>query len=285
MRLSVVIPSFNQGRFLATAIASVRDHAPPDTELIVMDGGSRDDSVAVLRAHADRLAYWESAPDRGQSDALNRGFARATGDILAWLCADDHYLPGGPTALVEWLRAHPQESWVYGDGSRIDGAGAEIETIPADEPDVANLHNWCCVFTPACFWRRSLWERAGGRVDEALHYTMDWELMLRFARHAQPHHLRVPVTAIRDHTDSKSVLAQHDRNHRLKRNREIARISRRYGGLACYNSVVLPLERLAHLHEKMPARPAWFARLAFIGLHLPLRATRALYGAPKSNLA
>lgn len=283
-RLSVVVPSFNQGEYLETAIRSVRNHAPANTELIVLDGGSTDHSAAVLRAHAGEIDYWESEPDNGQSDALNRGFARCTGDIMAWLCADDHYLPGGPAAILERFQQHPTENWIYGDGIRIDANGKLSKEIRADEPDVRNLPNWCCVFTPACFWRRDLWQQAGGFVDETLHYTMDWELMLRFARHAQPSHVSVPVTAIRDHVTSKSQLAQASREHRQRRNREVGRVSRRYGGLLCYNNVALPWLRLAHFRERLPKRPLWLHRALFAGLHLPLRGVRRLYGAPKSNL-
>ncbi|MGQ0603596.1 MAG: glycosyltransferase family 2 protein, partial [Anaerolineales bacterium] len=114
-RLSIITPSFNQAQFLEATLRSVLDQHYPNLEYLVIDGGSTDDSVAIIQRYADRLAYWVSEKDRGQSDAINKGLARATGEIVAWLNSDDTYLPGALAAQAGYLCAHTDVEVVYGD--------------------------------------------------------------------------------------------------------------------------------------------------------------------------
>ena len=115
-RISVVTPSFNQGRFLEQCITSVLNQDYPDLEYIVIDGGSSDESVDVLRRYEKHFAFWVSEPDKGQSDALNKGFRRATGDLAVWLNADDFFLPGAFAAVAAAYQQNPDASFYFGDG-------------------------------------------------------------------------------------------------------------------------------------------------------------------------
>ena len=118
--ISIITPSFNQARFLPRTIESVLTQDYPNMEYILMDGGSTDGSLEIIRNYADRLSYWESKPDRGQTDAINKGFARATGKYLAWLNSDDVYKPGAISEAVDFLENHPEAAMVYGDCTFID---------------------------------------------------------------------------------------------------------------------------------------------------------------------
>lgn len=137
--VSIVTPSYNQARYLETTLRSVLDQNYPAIEYLVADGGSTDGSVEVLQRYTDRLAWWVSEPDRGQTDALNKGFARARGEILAWLNSDDTYEPGAIAAAVAYLTAHPEIGMVYADTHFIDENGRPLGSFPAAQTDYRRL--------------------------------------------------------------------------------------------------------------------------------------------------
>lgn len=180
--ISIITCSFNQNRFLPTTIASVLAQTGADVEYLVIDGGSSDGSVATIERHAGRLAYWVSEPDGGQSEALNKGLSRATGEIVGWLCSDDVLLPGALSRVVQIFKQHPEVDAVYGNALLIDTAGNVVR--PKREID---FHPWLLVGDhnyipqPAMFWRRRVHERIGF-LREDLHLTMDLELWLRFGK-------------------------------------------------------------------------------------------------------
>lgn len=179
-RVSIVTPSYNQGQFIEETIRSVLLQGYSNLEYIVIDGGSTDGSVEIIRRYAERLAYWVSEPDRGQSDAINKGFFRASGKILAWLNSDDLYLPGAITRAVEYLEEHPRAGIVYGAYKVIEGDGCAVEdcSVPP-EYSFATLLRYHFP-QPTMFFRREVIERVGPlQVD--LQYSMDWDLMLRAA--------------------------------------------------------------------------------------------------------
>ncbi|HEX2116225.1 MAG TPA: glycosyltransferase family 2 protein [Alphaproteobacteria bacterium] len=190
-KLSVVVPSFNQGRYLEEGLRSILLQGYPDLELIVMDGGSSDETVAVLRKYEPWIAHWVSAPDRGQSSAINAGFRRATGDICAWLCCDDRYLPGALIRAGTNFANDAQCEWLAGSGRLVFQSG-RVGVMRSRIDSVAEmLEFWryggeCFVFQPSTFWRRRLWLAAGG-VREDLHMTMDYDLWLRFAERTRLH--------------------------------------------------------------------------------------------------
>ena len=178
--ISVVMPSYNHARYLRSAIDSVLSQGYPALELIVIDGGSRDESIDILKSYGERLQF-VSERDRGQADAINRGFGRAKGDILCWLNSDDMFMPGAIPNAVRAFEEHPHVDFVYGRGWNIDESGEIIDDAGVLTFDLWKLiHQRNFIQQPSCFFRRSLIERVGP-IDESLHYVMDWDLWIRFA--------------------------------------------------------------------------------------------------------
>src|SRR6266576_1298377 len=135
-KISIVTPSFNQGRFLEETILSVLNQNYPNLEYIIIDGGSTDETVDVIRRYEDRLAYWVSEKDRGQVHAINKGIEKTTGDLFGFINSDDLYLPGTFSAVAEYFESHPQAEWVCGDTIMFE-AGREYEFIPTVVPKSA----------------------------------------------------------------------------------------------------------------------------------------------------
>ena len=178
-KISIVTPSYNQVPFLEETIQSVLSQGYPDLEYLVMDGGSTDGSVEIIRRHEKQLSYWQSEPDEGQSDALKKGFARSSGDILAWLNSDDTLVPGILIPVGEYFSSHPDVDIVYGNINLVDPAGEPMYTAyPHLDLRILVYENR---FIPqqAMFWRRELYERIGG-VNPKLRFAMDFELAMKF---------------------------------------------------------------------------------------------------------
>lgn len=180
------MPSFNHARFIERSLNSVLNQEYEGTELIVMDGGSSDGTRDILEKYSRHMAVWRSERDGGQSDALNKGFAHATGEIYGWLNSDDLYLPGALHHAAHVFAAYPQIDVVYGDWLTVDEADRIIERFPALAASRGRLvtEGFFCN-AQAMFWRRSLHERVG-ELDVRLHYTMDFDLMLRMISVAGP---------------------------------------------------------------------------------------------------
>lgn len=178
-RFSLIMPSFNQAPFIERSLISVINQEDEGVELIVIDGGSSDGTREILERYSRHIAHWRSEPDGGQSDALNKGFRCATGEIYGWLNSDDVYLPGALHHAAQIFRARPDIDVVYGDWLMIDETDRVIEHCPALAPSWTRLitEGFFCN-AQAMFWRRSLHERLG-ELDVQLHFTMDFDLMLR----------------------------------------------------------------------------------------------------------
>jgi glycosyltransferase involved in cell wall biosynthesis len=190
-RITIVIPSFNQGRYIEAAIRSVLLQGYPDVELIVMDGGSSDGTVAVIRKYEPWIAYWVSAADGGQSAAINEGFRRSTGAVCAWIGCDDRYLPGTLSRVGRLFADAPDRAWLAGAGRLVfqSGRSGVMPSRVSSAADLLDFWRWggdCFVVQPSCFWRRGLWDAAGGLRDH-LHLSMDYDLWLRFAQRAALH--------------------------------------------------------------------------------------------------
>lgn len=200
----MVVPSYNQARWLDEALASIVSQ-DIDAEVIVMDGGSTDGSVEVIRRYEDRITYWQSQPDGGQTMAIREGFRRATGEVLGWLNSDDVLCDGALRAVAEAFAADPSIRWLYGDGVTIDEDSRELihrPNVQLDPDDLFNLH----LYLPqeCTYFRRDLYFEAG-EVDPDLHYAMDYDLWLRFASLAPPRHLRAWIGKFRVVAGQKSA--------------------------------------------------------------------------------
>jgi glycosyltransferase involved in cell wall biosynthesis len=179
--VSIVTPSYNQGRFIEETILSVLNQDYPRIEYIIMDGGSTDETLDILRKYTGRLT-WYSEKDKGQSDAINKGLRLAKGEILAYLNSDDTYLPGAISRAVRYLTAkNPDSPLVYGEGYNITAEGTIIERYPTEPFDFHHLAETCFICQPTTFWKRDVMETIG-LFDENLHYAMDYEYWIRVAK-------------------------------------------------------------------------------------------------------
>jgi glycosyltransferase involved in cell wall biosynthesis len=178
--VSIVTPSYNQGRFLRRTIESVLNQSYPHIEYLVVDGGSTDDSVAILESYGDRV-WWVSEPDAGQADALNKGFARCRGELRAYLNSDDVLRPGAVDKVVAYFHAHPDWDLLYGRAQTIDEHDRVTGTYRTAPFTLTRLAEDSCICQPAAFWRTALAERLGP-FNADLHYCMDYEYWLRAAR-------------------------------------------------------------------------------------------------------
>jgi glycosyltransferase involved in cell wall biosynthesis len=213
--VSIVTPSFNQGKYLEETILSVLEQDYPNLEYLIADGGSTDGSREIIERYANlddpklgRLRWWVSEPDRGQTDAINKGFARAQGEILAWLNSDDTYLPGAIAEAVDYLlTAHPEAGMVYGDANLVDESGAVTGKFPARQTDYRRLRGgYVHIPQQAAFFRASLWQQVGP-LDPSFYFAMDYDLWVRLARLAPLHYHPRLWANFRLHGGGKSVVA------------------------------------------------------------------------------
>ena len=209
-RVSIVTPSYNQGQFIEETIRSVLLQGYPNLEYIIVDGGSTDGSVEVIRKYEPWLAHWVSEPDDGQAAAINKGWQRATGDIVAWLNSDDLYEPGAVCTAASSLQDHPEVAMIYGKYLRIDQRG---NPLPMDHakpriPPQIDMRHWltsweCPIAQPSVFVRREILERVG-MLDPALHFAMDMDLWVRIALVADLGYIPIVLSRARIHPAAKS---------------------------------------------------------------------------------
>lgn len=222
--IALVTCSFQQGRYLGQAIESVLAQRYPALEYAIVDGGSTDESVAIIERHASALAYWVSEPDGGQTDALIKGFARTTGEICGWLCSDDLLLPGALHAVGEFFLRHPRVMAAYGDALWIDAAGRFLR--PKKEMGFNRfvlLHDHNYVPQPSMFWRRALYDAVGG-LDRGFELAMDADLWARFSARTRIAHIPRYLSCMRWYPEQKT------RSRRDEGRREDGRIRARGAG-------------------------------------------------------
>lgn len=207
LQISIVTPSFNQGHFLEETIKSVLEQNYPNLEYIIIDGGSNDESVDVVKKYTNQLAYWVSEPDRGQSHAINKGFGRCTGDIIAWINSDDLYLPGTFSFIADFFANNPDVDLVYGDAEIIDETGKFLMHRKELSTDylMGFLVGWGFLIPqPAAFWRKSVLEHMG-YLNEAFHYAMDYEFWQRTAEQKKIQHITRTFARQRYHRKAKTL--------------------------------------------------------------------------------
>ena len=237
MRISIVTPSLNQCGFISEMLASLESQDYPDWEHVVFDAGSTDGSVQVWREWEGKLRNESEGvtsecgmrvrvsvePDRGQSDAINKGMRVASGEIVGWLNADDVFLPSALAKVAEAFEKNPDAVVVYGVGAKTDLEGREIKRVPFREFCHKRLSYAFGAVQPAMFFRRDAYWKVGG-LDESLHYAMDWDLLLKLAKVGK-------VVAIPDHLANIRYYPETKTNTGgWKRMREIARIARSHNG-------------------------------------------------------
>jgi glycosyltransferase involved in cell wall biosynthesis len=202
--VTIVTPSYNQAAFLEQTIQSVLDQDYPNLEYIIVDGASSDGSQEIIKKYEHRLAWWVSEPDHGQAEAINKGLARANGEIVAWLNSDDYYLPGAIAAAVLALNSAPETGLVYGDVLAVDGNSEIINTLRYKDWKLIDLMCFNIIGQPAVFFRKELFERAG-QLDIHYHCMLDHQLWLRMAGLAPIHYVPELWAAARFHAAAKNI--------------------------------------------------------------------------------
>lgn len=203
--VSIITPSFNQAQFLEETIQSVLHQDYPHIEYIVIDGGSTDGSVDIIRKYEPWLAYWVSEPDQGQADAINKGWSMARGEILAYLNSDDTYAPGAIAIAANWLDTNPEADIVYGDALLIDHNGKVIGEFLGEAFDYLGFVRTCrnVIPQPSAFLRRSVLSQAG-LIDPTLQFVIDFEFWLRVGRCCKMLHKPGVLSNVRIQSASKT---------------------------------------------------------------------------------
>jgi len=225
-KISVVVPSYNQGRFLGEALQSVVDQDYPRLELIVMDGGSTDESVEVLKRFEPFISYWQSQPDGGQSAAINAGIERATGAIVCWLNSDDLFCAGALKSVGEAASRHSGCGLYIGDGLRLDETSKSLvpvfpNGVELDRQALREGVNY--ILQPSAFFSRDAWIEAGG-LDPKLNYVMDWDLLIRISNRHRAVLINAPLAIGREYTETKTASGG------IERAIEILQMCRKHSG-------------------------------------------------------
>ena len=201
--ISIITPSFNQAKYLEATIESVLSQDYPRIEYIVIDGASTDGSVEIIKKYENRLAFWVSEKDKGQADAINKGLARAKGDILAWLNSDDYYLPYAISSAVKVFEDNPDVVIVYGNMLAVDEHGKTINILKYRQLSLEDLLCFQIIGQPAVFFRRESFERTVG-LDTTFHFLLDHHLWIRIAQQGKILHVPQTWSAARYHAEAKN---------------------------------------------------------------------------------
>jgi Glycosyltransferase len=227
-KISVITPSYNQGRFLEHCISSVLSQNYPHLEYIIIDGGSRDGSIEIIKKYERNISFWISEPDEGQSNALNKGFRLATGDLVAWLNADDFYLPGALMTVARAFQADPEASFYFGDGLRVDEAGRPKRGFSPNGQvkfnQTALVFGLNYILQPATFINRSCLAQIN-YLDSTLCYGMDSDLWIRLSQLASPAPISTRIAASREYANTKTATGSFERIEELRQ------IAKKHSGL------------------------------------------------------
>jgi glycosyltransferase involved in cell wall biosynthesis len=227
-KISIVTPSFNQGQFLEECIDSILSQNYPNLEYIIMDGGSRDNSVDIIKKYEKHLNYWQSKPDNGQYAAINEGFKKTTGEIMTWLNSDDILHPKSLDTVSEILSRFREIEWIMGRPNGIDEKGKQswmLGFLPlwSREKYLRRQYKDPYIQQEGAFWRRRLWEQTGGALDTSWKLAADMELWARFFRFSQLHSVDALLGAYRTHAAQKTaaLLEEYNREAEIIIDREI----------------------------------------------------------------
>lgn len=219
-KISIITPSYNQGQFIERTIKSVLNQKYPNLEYIVVDGGSTDETVKILKKYSSKIR-WISEQDNGQADAINKGIKMSTGDILAYLNSDDIYEPESFQTISDYFLNNPEAMLVYGKGKHIDKNNIYIEDYPSKPTDYLGLHPTCSICQPTAFWRRELIDEIG-YFDEKLKYAMDYDYWIRVSIKYPLNYIYKYLGSTRFYKETKTS------GQRPKVHREIIDVQKRY---------------------------------------------------------
>jgi glycosyltransferase involved in cell wall biosynthesis len=256
--ISIVVPSFNQGRYIEQTLTSIIGQGWPRLELIVIDGGSTDETAAVVEKHRHAITHFISEPDRGQADAINKGFRLATGEILAWLNSDDMYLPCTLQKVAQQIADSSQPALVTGGVLCMYEGRAEARAYLPYKFDAAAMRTRDRMFQAASFWTRALWQKTG-ELNESCHYVLDWEWFLRASQHCAFTTIEDFLAIYRFHAAHKSSSGDD------RRTREITELVEQHAGPewgAAYREIAAELPRLNRIlpllrRYKLSALRSW----------------------------
>jgi GT2 family glycosyltransferase len=201
-----VTPSYNQGKYLEQTIRSVLEQEYARIEYLVVDGGSTDSSVEIIKKYersTSSISWWVSEKDSGQGEAINKGFARASGEIMGWLNSDDYYLPGTLSAVVNIFKENPDVLLVYGDMLAIDEHGQAINVLKYKQLSLQDLLCFQIIGQPSVFFRRAVLDKTGG-LDPTFHFLLDHHLWIRIAHQGKILHVPQTWAAARYHAEAKN---------------------------------------------------------------------------------
>jgi glycosyltransferase involved in cell wall biosynthesis len=206
--ISIVTPSYNQGEFLEETIRSVLLQGYPNLEYIIIDGGSNDNSIEIIKKYEKNLTYWVSEKDRGQSHAINKGFKKATGEIYCWLNSDDYFLPDALRRFAQAsITSKDSVAWA-GVAVKIDKSGKETGTIqPRVDGDVEFFSDWWIssrIMQPACAFRGAEFNKIKG-LNEKLHYAMDFDLWIKLRKQGRFSTIDENIACARFHSENKTI--------------------------------------------------------------------------------
>lgn len=202
--ISIITPSYNQGKFIERTIQSVLNQNIPHLEYVIMDGGSTDNTIDILKKYQCDI-QWTSEPDHGQAHAVNKGFATTQGEIIGWLNSDDVYYPNSLQMIIDFFNTHPEIDIVYCAANHIDENDRIINPYPTESWNLKRLMETCYICQPAVFFRRKIIEKYGN-LNEKLHYCMDYEYWLRLAnKNVHFYFLNKIVAGSRLHIDTKTI--------------------------------------------------------------------------------
>ncbi len=221
-KISIITPSYNQGQFLERTILSVLNQNYRNYEYIIIDGGSTDNTINIIKKYEKYLKFWISEPDRGQADAINKGFSKSEGEIIAWINSDDMYLPDAFRLAAETYRLHPDASIIYGDYIKVDADDKCIALRRQPSFDYRTcLYGYLTVMQPASFFQKGAYLKTNG-LDTSFEYSLDYDLIVNLATKGKVIHIRKYLAAFRLHPSSKSV------SRKMKFYKEDLRVRNKY---------------------------------------------------------
>ncbi|MCC6259783.1 MAG: glycosyltransferase [Anaerolineales bacterium] len=202
-RVSIITPSYNQAKYLEQTIQSVLNQNYAALEYILIDGGSDDGSLEIIKKYQDKFAYWISEKDGGQAEAINKGFARATGEVVAWLNSDDYYLPDAVSSAAKVFAENPEVVFVYGNMLAVDAQGKTFNALTYKQLTLADLLCFQIIGQPAVFMRRSALQKTNG-LDVSFHFLLDHLLWIQLAQRGKILHVNQTWSAARYHAEAKN---------------------------------------------------------------------------------